>query len=90
MNAPTNDLRPAIKQLLIDSLQLEDTTPADIDDDALLFDANGMGFDSIDALELGVALRKKYQLTLDAKDASQRENFRSVRSLAEWVQSKVQ
>jgi acyl carrier protein len=88
MNDPTTDLSLAIKQLLIESLQLEDTLPADIDDDALLFDPSGMGFDSIDALELGVALRKKYQLKLDAKDASNREHFRSVLSLAAWVASK--
>jgi acyl carrier protein len=84
-----NDLKLAIKELLIDALQLEDTQPDDIDDDALLFDASGMGFDSIDALELGVALRKRYQLTLDAKDVSNREHFRSVSSLAAWVHSKT-
>ena len=48
-----------VKQLIIDVLQLEDITPADIDTDAPLF-ADGLGLDSIDALELGVALHKRY------------------------------
>ena len=48
-----------VKQLIIDVLQLEDITPADIDTDAPLF-VDGLGLDSIDALELGVALPKRY------------------------------
>ncbi len=48
-----------VKQLIIDVLQLEDITPADIDADAPLF-VDGLGLDSIDALELGVALHKRY------------------------------
>ena len=46
-----------IKQLVIEALQLEDITPADIDSDAPLF-VEGLGLDSIDALELGVAIQK--------------------------------
>ena len=82
-----NLLRLEIKQLIIKSLDLEDTTPEDIIDDAPLFGDEGLGLDSIDALELGVALRKKYQLQLEANDAGNREHFRSVASLARFVQS---
>jgi len=81
-------LKLEIKQLIIDALDLEDTTPDDIDDEAPLFGDEGLGLDSIDALELGIALRKKYQLQLEANDAGNREHFRSVGNLARLVLSR--
>ena len=80
-------LKLEIKRLIIEALDLEDTTPDDINDDAPLFGDEGFGLDSIDALELGIALRKKYQLQLEASDAGNREHFRSVSNLARFVQS---
>jgi acyl carrier protein len=77
-----------IKKMIIETLDLEDTTVADIEDDAPLFGPTGLGLDSIDALELGVVLRKKYRLELEANDAANREYFRSVRSLAELIHSR--
>ena len=56
-----------IKQLIVDVLQLEDITPADIDAQAPLF-VEGLALDSIDALELGVALQKRYGIILSAND----------------------
>ena len=53
-----DDLRQSIKVLIIESLNLEDITPADIDDDAPLFGTDGLGLDSVDALELGLALHR--------------------------------
>jgi len=82
------DLKRDIKALIISALDLEDLTPDDIDDDAPLF-GEGLGLDSIDALELGVALRKKYQLQLQANDAAVKEHFRSVSSLARLVQGQA-
>jgi acyl carrier protein len=82
-------LKLDIKRLIIDALELEDTSPEDIGDDALLFGDDGLGLDSIDALELGIALRKKYQLQLEDNEAGNREHFRSVSSLAEFVRSRV-
>ncbi|MBT1539441.1 acyl carrier protein [Ralstonia solanacearum] len=82
-----DSLKLEIKRLLIETLDLEDMTPADIDDDAPLFDTNGIGLDSIDALEIGIALRKQYQLTIAADDQRTREHFRSVNTLAELIQS---
>ena len=73
-----------VKQLIIDVLQLEDITPADIDTDAPLF-VDGLGLDSIDALELGVALHKHYGISLSG-DAVRR-HFASVRSLAAMIAS---
>jgi acyl carrier protein len=69
-----------IKQLIIDVLQLEDITPADIDSDAPLF-GDGLGLDSIDALELGVAIQKRYGITLSANSEETRRHFASVRTL---------
>ena len=54
-----------IKRLIVDVLQLEDTTPADIDVEAPLF-GDGLGLDSIDALELGVAIQRRYGVVLSA------------------------
>ncbi|MCL1621455.1 phosphopantetheine-binding protein [Ralstonia pseudosolanacearum] len=82
-----DSLKLEIKRLLIETLDLEDMTPADIDDDAPLFDTNGIGLDSIDALEIGIALRKQYQLTIASDDQRTREYFRSVSTLAALVQS---
>lgn len=81
-----NTLIEELKQLIITSLDLEDITPADIDAKAPLF-ADGLGLDSIDALELGVAIQKKYQVKLDANSADTREHFHSVENLARFIQS---
>ncbi|HEX6550926.1 MAG TPA: phosphopantetheine-binding protein [Gammaproteobacteria bacterium] len=81
-----NTLIEELKQLIIDSLDLEDVTPADIDPHAPLF-GDGLGLDSIDALELGVAIQKKYQIKLDANSADTRQHFHSVENLAKFIQS---
>lgn len=78
------ELELEIKRLIIEALELEDMTPDDIDAGGPLF-GEGLGLDSIDALEIGVALRKKYQVTLAANDSANREHFRSVASLARFV-----
>jgi acyl carrier protein len=80
-----SDLKLEIKRLIIDALALEDVQPEDIADDAPLF-GEGLGLDSIDALELGIALRKRYQLKLEANDAGMKEYFRSVSSLCLLVE----
>jgi acyl carrier protein len=82
-----DSLKLEIKQLLIDALDLEDLTPADIDDNAPLFETDGIGLDSIDALEIGIVLRKHYQLTIAANDERTREHFRSISTLAALVAS---
>jgi acyl carrier protein len=79
------DLRLEIKRMIVEVLALEDIKPEDIGDDAPLFN-EGLGLDSIDALELGVALRKRYRIKLEANDASVRDYFRSVASLCQLVE----
>ena len=79
-----NDLKQQIKELIISSLDLEDITPEDIVADEPLFD-EGLGLDSIDALELGMALHTQFGVTIDAEDENTREHFRSVTNLAQFV-----
>lgn len=73
-----------IKQLIISSLSLEDVAPDDIDVAAPLF-GDGLGLDSIDALELGLALQKRYGVTLSADSQETRQHFASVDALARFV-----
>ncbi|HEY3150243.1 MAG TPA: phosphopantetheine-binding protein [Candidatus Binatia bacterium] len=75
-----------IKQMIIDVLQLEDIPRLDIDSDAPLF-VEGLGLDSIDALELGVAIQKRYSITLSASSEENRRHFASVRALALMIES---
>lgn len=77
-------LEQEIKQLIIDSLKLEGVTPESIDPAAPLF-VDGLGLDSIDALELAMEIRKKYGVRTSADDAQNRQIFSSVRSLAAFV-----
>ena len=73
-----------IKELIITSLNLEDMKPSDIDENVPLF-SDGLGLDSVDALELGLAVQKKYGLVLDSKTANLKEIFFSVSSLAKYI-----
>ena len=80
------ELEQELKRLLIDVLNLEDTEVDDIDSEAPLFGA-GLGLDSIDALELGVAIRKKYDVQMDADSEVTREHFASIANLARFIRS---
>lgn len=81
------DLNHDIKVLIIDTLSLEDITPADMDDEAPLFSAEGLGLDSVDALELGLGLQKKYGFRMESESAALRDHFYSVATLAAFVRS---
>ena len=77
-------LEQEIKELLISALQLEDLKPEDIDAEQPLF-VEGLGLDSIDALELGLALQKRYGLSMAADSTETRKHFASIRALALFV-----
>jgi acyl carrier protein len=79
----------ALKELIIEALNLEDLTPDDIDTEAPLF-GEGLALDSIDALELGVAVRRKYGVNLDVDSEEIRDHFASVASLARFVTADTQ
>jgi acyl carrier protein len=80
------ELEQELKRLLIDVLGLEDVGVDDIDSHAPLF-GDGLGLDSIDALELGVAIRKKYDVQMDADSEVTREHFASIANLARFISS---
>lgn len=74
-----------LKKEIIDVLNLEDVMPEDIDNDAPIF-GEGLGLDSIDALELIVMMEKNYGIKI--KDPSEgKEIFKSVNSMAEYIQA---
>lgn len=77
-------LENELKELIITSLNLEGVAPEDIDPAAPLFN-DGLGLDSIDALELGLALKKKYGITLAADNEDNKKHFASLVALAEFV-----
>jgi len=72
-----------LKKLIINTLKLEDVAPEDIEDGAPLF-GEGLGLDSIDALELVVALEKTYQVLIPDSEVGKKV-FRSVNALADFV-----
>ena len=77
------DLITTLKQQMIEVLNLEEMTPEDIDTDAPLL-GDGLGLDSIDALELIVLLEKKYGIKLE-NSAEGKSIFKNVRTIAEYV-----
>ena len=77
-------LEHEIAQFIIDTLNLEDVAAADIDPAAPLF-VKGLGLDSIDALELGVGLQKKYGIKLSPDADQVKQHFASVQALAALV-----
>tara|TARA_Y100001963_G_C6495630_1_gene315449 strand:+ start:191 stop:439 length:249 start_codon:yes stop_codon:yes gene_type:complete len=82
-------LKLELKQLIISTLELEDITPDDIVDDAPLF-VDGLGLDSIDALELGQALKKQYNIKPDADSEKNKQHFASLNTLAQYVKQQQQ
>ncbi|MBF8794212.1 acyl carrier protein [Pseudomonas monteilii] len=73
-----------IKQLIIDALGLEDIDVQDIDDQQPLF-GEGLGLDSVDALELGLALQKRFGIKIDADAKDTRSHFTNVATLAAFI-----
>lgn len=77
-------LEHEIKQLLISCLNLEDMTAEQIEPEQALF-VDGLGLDSIDALELGLALQQRYGVSMTADAEQTRSHFASIRALAQFV-----
>jgi acyl carrier protein len=78
------DLELEIKNLIVTVLNLEDIRPEDISSSDPLFD-EGLGLDSIDGLELGMALRKIYGIKVAAVNDELREHFSTISSMARFV-----
>ena len=80
------DLHLELKQIIIDTLELEDIEAADIVDDEALF-VEGLGLDSIDALEIGLMLQVHYGINLKSDSEETRKHFTSVNALVALVES---
>lgn len=78
-------LENELKAFIIETLNLEDVTVEEIESEEPLF-VEGLGLDSIDALELGVAIQKKYDVRIDAKNEDVKTHFASVRNLARFIE----
>jgi len=86
MSEPTPDLELSVKKLIVEALKLEDIIPEEIDSGEALFGA-GLGLDSIDALELGVAIRQRYGIRIETITDEVKAHFANVRSLAKFIAS---
>jgi len=82
--ADHESLHAELKKLIVETLALEDTAPDEIETDAPLF-GEGLGLDSIDALEIAMVLEERYGVTLDDDPESNQRIFESVRSLTAFV-----
>ena len=82
-------LEDDLKQLIIDSLDLEDISVEDIDSQEALFN-EGLGLDSIDALELAMAIEQRYKVSFDPDDERNRAIFSSVQALTAYVRSQLE
>ena len=82
------EMENEIKLLIIETLFLEDIKPEDIKNDEALF-GDGLGLDSIDALELGIALQRKYGIIIEEGNEKNRQHFASVNSLVEFVNNEI-
>lgn len=73
-----------LKNLIIQTLNLDELSVSDIDTNAALF-GDGLGLDSIDALELGLAVKSRYGVVLSAESEDMRHHFYSVATLASFI-----
>ncbi len=82
------DIKDRIKEIIVSALNLEEEmSPADIADDGVLF-GEGLGLDSVDALELAVEFERQFGVAIPDDDGS-RAIFRDVRSIAEYISSQM-
>lgn len=80
-----SDSESELAKLLVESLNLEGVEPSEIEPDEPLFN-EGLGLDSIDALELALAITQKYSIQLKAEDANMQNAFGTLRSLNAYIE----
>ena len=83
-SASQTELERELKQLIVDALKLEDTAPEDIESEEPLV-GDGLGLDSIDILELAMAVHRRFGVKTGSDDSQNREVYSSVRSLAAFI-----
>jgi acyl carrier protein len=87
MPSPQTPAELALAELIVAAVNLEDIDPRDVDPDAPLFN-DGLGLDSIDALELALEISKRYGVQLRADDSENRRIFVSLRALSAFIESR--
>ena len=80
------EIETKLKETVVSALDLEDLTPADIETDVPLF-GEGLGLDSIDAMELSMAVKKAFGVSFSSNPADNKQIFRSVKTLADYVEA---
>ncbi len=84
----STDLKADIKKMIVETLNMQDITPEDIENDLPLFGGNNtLGLDSIDAIELVMAIQRDFKVRIDDQNLA-REVLKDVNSIADFVQSK--
>ena len=83
-----NDIESKLKEIVVTALDLEDIAPADIETEVPLF-GEGLGLDSIDALELGMAVKKQFGITFSSNPADNKKIFYSVKTLADYIRTQT-
>ncbi len=86
MSTDQEALENELKEFIVTTLALEDIQPEEIESEMILF-GEGLGLDSVDALELAVALQKQYGVTVEGESEETRKHFTCVKNLAEFVAS---
>jgi acyl carrier protein len=86
MSSPQTPAELALAELIVAAVNLDKVAPADLDPEAPLF-GDGLGLDSIDALEIALEIAKRYGVQLRAEDEENRRIFASLRALAAHVES---
>jgi acyl carrier protein len=85
---PSDSLEHDVKQLIVETLRLEDIRPQDIDSDQPLFN-DGLGLDSIDGLELGISISKIYKIELSHDPEENKQSFVNVTNLVSFIRQKL-
>ena len=81
-------IKTELKTLIIQALELEGISADDIKDDEPLF-GDGLGLDSIDALELGMAIKRKYNITMGSNKEENKKYFYSIDTLSKYIEDKL-
>lgn len=89
MTDSTEKLICELRELVVNALDLEDISPEEIGADTPLFSDSGLGLDSIDAMELGVALKRRYNITINAETENVDQHFATLASLASFIGSQL-
>lgn len=79
----------AVAKLIIEVLNIDDVAPEEIEPDAIMFDETGLGLDSIDALEIAVAIAEEYSVHISAEDEATKEIFATLANLTAHVQQEA-